>query len=123
MASLNSCSFTGNLTRDAEVNEKKGTEVASFAIAVNGRKGKDGKPEVLYLNCDLWRPGGVGEYLTRGKQVAVSGELRCNKYEKDGQKREFWVLEVRNLALLGGGKTRESESEEPESEEAFATPF
>lgn len=109
MASLNSCAFTGNLTRDAEMKTVGENDVASFAIAVNDRKG-----EAMFINCDFWRPGGVGEYLTRGKQVAVSGELRCKKYEKDGQKREIWVLEVKNLALLGGARERD---------EVAATPF
>ena len=110
MASLNSCAFTGNLTRDAESKMVGENEVCTFAIAVNGRKDGD----VMYLNCDLWRPGGVAEYLTRGKQVAVSGELRCKRYEKDGVKKEIWTLDVKNLALLGGAKQRE---------EAVATPF
>jgi single-strand DNA-binding protein len=108
MASLNSCAFTGNLTRDAEMKTVGENEVASFAIAVNDRKG-----EATFLNCDMWRPGGVGEYLTRGKQVAVSGELRCKRYEKDGQKKEIWVLEVKSLTLLGGAREREE----------VATPF
>lgn len=110
MASLNSCSFTGNLTRDAETKTIGENDVASFAIAVNGRKDGD----VMFLNCDLWRPGGVSGFLTRGKQVAVSGELRCKRYEKDGQKKEIWTLDVKNLALLGGARERE---------EAVATPF
>lgn len=103
MASLNSCSFTGNLTRDAESKTVGENEVCSFAIAVNGRR-----DEVLFLNCDMWRPGGVAEYLTRGKQVAVSGELKCKRYEKDGQKKEIWVLEVKNLALLGSREREEA---------------
>jgi single-strand DNA-binding protein len=99
MASLNSCCFTGNLTRDVETRMVGESEVASFAIAVNDRKG-----EAMYLNCDLWRPGNVSEYLTRGKAVAVSGELRCRRYEKDGVKREAWQLDVKNLTLLGGAR-------------------
>ncbi len=106
MASLNSCSFTGNLTRDAEVREVGETEVAAFAIAVNGRK--DG--EVLFLNCDLWRPGKVAEYLTRGKQIAVTGQLKCREYEKDGQKRQAWSLDVRDLTLLGSKERTEAAS-------------
>jgi single-strand DNA-binding protein len=103
MASLNSCSFTGNLTRDAEVRQVGENEVAAFAIAVNGRK-----DDVLFLNCDLWRPGKVSEFLTRGKQVAVTGSLRCREYEKDGQKRQAWSLDVRDLTLLGSRERAEA---------------
>lgn len=106
MASLNSCSFTGNLTRDAESKMIGENEVCTFAIAVNGRKEGD----VMFLNCDLWRPGGVAEYLTRGKQVAVSGELRCKRYEKEGVKKEIWTLDVKNLALLGSREREEAAS-------------
>lgn len=105
MGSLNSCSFTGNLTRDAETKVVGESEVASFAIAVNGRNEDD----VLYLNCDMWRPGRATEFLTRGKQVAVSGRLKCRRYEKDGQKREAWGMEVKDLALLGSQKKSDSE--------------
>jgi single-strand DNA-binding protein len=111
MASLNSCAFTGNLTRDAESKTVGENEVLTFSIAVNGRKEGD----TMYLNCDLWRPGGVAGYLTRGKQIAVSGELRCKRYEKDGVKKEIWTLEVKNLALLGGANKQR--------EEAAVTPF
>jgi single-strand DNA-binding protein len=99
---LNVWTGTGNLTRDAELKEVGETEVASFSIAVNGRK-----DEVMFLNCDLWRPGKVTEYLTRGKSVAITGTLRCRKYEKDGQKREAWSVDVKSLQLLGspGGRT------------------
>jgi single-stranded DNA-binding protein len=102
MASMNSCCFTGNLTRDSETKVIGESEVASFAIAVNDRKG-----EAMFINCDMWRPGGVAEFLTRGKSVAVSGELRCRRYEKDGQKKEIWVLDVKTLTLLGGARERE----------------
>jgi single-strand DNA-binding protein len=104
MASLNQCSFTGNLTRDAETKMIGENEVASFAIAVNGRN----DDEVLFINCDLWRPGRVAEFLTRGKQVAVAGRLKMRKYEKDGQKREAWSLDVRDLSLLGSKERAEA---------------
>jgi single-stranded DNA-binding protein len=102
MASLNSCCFTGNLTRDSELKKVGENDVCSFAIAVNDRKG-----EPTFINCDMWRPGGVTEFLTRGKAVAVSGELKCRRYEKGGEKKEIWVLEVRGLTLLGGARERE----------------
>jgi single-strand DNA-binding protein len=103
---VNNCTFVGNLTRDAEVKMVGENEVASFAIAVNGRK--DG--EVLFLDCDFWRPGQVSEYLTRGKTVGVSGSLKSRTYEKDGQKRTHVGLQVRELTLLGGARERQEES-------------
>jgi len=100
---LNVWTGTGNLTRDCEIRQVGEQDVASFAIAVNGRK--DG--EVLYLNFDLWRPGKVSEYLVRGKAVGITGTLKCRRYERDGQKREAWTVDVKSLQLLGspGGRS------------------
>lgn len=101
MENLNVWAGTGNLTKDAEVRTVGENEVASFSIAVNGRKDTD----VMYLNCDLWRPGKVVEYLVRGKSVAVTGQLKCRRYEaKDGSKREAWGIDIKSLQLLGGGR-------------------
>lgn len=107
MENLNVWAGTGNLTRDVEMRQVGEQEVACFAIAVNGRRGKDGNQEVMFLNCDMWRPGRVVEYLVRGKTVAITGPLKCRRYEKDGQKRESWTLEVKTLQLIGGGDRRD----------------
>ena len=39
MASMNTCSFTGNLTRDAEIRQVGEAEVAAFGIAGSGSHG------------------------------------------------------------------------------------
>jgi len=105
VASLNSCCFTGNLTRDAELKTIGENEVAAFSIAVNDRKN-----EAMFINCDFWRPGGVVDHLTRGRQVAVTGELRCRRYEKDGVERQAWSLDVKSLSLIGGARERVAEA-------------
>jgi single-strand DNA-binding protein len=103
----NVCTFTGRLTRDAETRMVGETDVARYAIAIHGRKDK-----VLFLDCDHWRAGGVAEYLTKGTQVCVTGEIELQQWEKDGQPKSKTVLQVRNLTLLGGKKRDESSAEE-----------
>jgi single-strand DNA-binding protein len=105
----NVCTFTGRITKDAESKMIGETEVGRYSIAVNGRKDK-----VMFLDCDHWRIGGVLEYLVKGCQVCVTGELDQQSWEKDGQKKTKMVLNVRNLTLLGAGKR-------PEPQEEFAS--
>ena len=105
----NVCTFTGRITKDAESKMVGETEVGRYSIAVNGRKDK-----VMFLDCDHWRIGGVLEYLIKGCQVCVTGELDQQSWEKDGQKKSKMVLAVRSLTLLGAGKR-------PEPQEEFAT--
>lgn len=107
MASVNQCVFVGNLTRDAETKIVGETEVASFGIAINGKTEGD----VMYVDCDLWRPGRVTEFLTRGTQVFVSGPLRVRTWEKDGQQKFRLQLDAKTVQLLGGKRRPEPADE------------
>ena len=108
MEGLNQCNFTGNLVRDAEVRKAGEDEVASFTVAVNGRKDGD----ALYVSCSYWRPNRVVQYLTKGKPVLVSGEVKVDTYDaKDGSVRAAMRLTVRKLLLLGGGGAQKQEDD------------
>lgn len=106
MADTNVCTFTGRLTKDAESKMIGETEVGRYSIAINGRKDK-----VMFVDCDHWRIGGVAQFLTKGTQVCVSGELEQQSWEKNGEKKSKFVLSVRNLTLLGSRKTSEPQEE------------
>lgn len=94
----------GNLTADPELRfTPSGAAVAKFTVASTPRvmkdnEWKDGDP--LFLNCSVWRQmaENVAESLTRGARVVVQGRLRQRSYEKDGQKRTVYELEVDEVA-------------------------
>ena len=81
MADLNSCSFTGRLTKDAEVVTvgAKGTQITKFSMANNTGFGTYARTN--FFNVQIWGKAGVAvsQYLTKGKQVAVTGVLENNK--------------------------------------------
>lgn len=100
MADIATISMTGRLTRDPETTETKTGSVSKFSLAVNGFK----KDSVSFFDCEAW--GKVGEivqqYCTKGKQVAVSGTIRIDRWEdNDGNKRSKPVVNVREITLLG----------------------
>jgi len=51
------------------------------------------------------------QYVTKGKQILVEGELNIDNYEKDGEKRSFTKVKVDRLEFLGGA-TAEKKTEE-----------
>jgi len=94
---LNVWSGTGRLTKDVQMFKRGEHDVATFTIACNGHK-----DEVLFLACDLWRPGAVIEYLQKGKHVAVTGPLKMKSFtDKEGQQRDRLVCDCKTLELLG----------------------
>lgn len=108
---INKWTGTGRLTRDAELKYlQSGTPVLNFSIASNYsvKEGDSWKESANFFDCVLW--GKIGEslnqYLTKGKDVTISGELRQQRWEKDGQNHSKVVINVENLKMHGGANDK-----------------
>lgn len=108
MADVNHVILIGRLSRDSALSYTSGgMAVCKFDIAVNKRR-KQGEvwvEEVSFFPVVLWGRSGesLNTYLVKGKQVAVDGELRQNRWEQDGQSRSKIEIVANNVQLLGGG--------------------
>lgn len=107
MADVNHVILIGRLTRDAELKYTSGgMAVCKFAIAVNRRKksGEQWVEEASFFDIVLWGRSGetLNQYLVKGKQIAVEGELHQNRWEQDGQARNKIEIMASNVQLLGG---------------------
>ena len=98
MTDLNSVVLIGRLTRDIGENDFRytqgGTACMKLSLAVNrSRKNAEGQwaDEVSYIDVTVW-----------GKQVAVAGFLKQDRWEKDGQKQSKVCVVADNVYLLGG---------------------
>lgn len=113
---LNVVTLVGRLTRDSEIRySQKGDAVVRFSVAINRRKRNgDGswEDEVNFFNCVYFGKSAeaVNQYLTKGRQVAINGELRQNRYELDGQTRSTVEIFVNNLQLIGGSQNTQQQS-------------
>jgi single-strand DNA-binding protein len=101
MADLNNLSITGRFTRNPEMKQVAGKSLANFSIAVS--KGGKGKEEVSYFDCIAWEKTAdlINQYCSKGKQVNITGELKQDRWEKDGQKFSRVSIVVRQIQLLG----------------------
>lgn len=107
MADVNHVILIGRLTRDAELKYTSGgMAVCKFAIAVNKRRkqGEQWVEEANFFDIVLWGRSGesLNQYLVKGKQVAIEGELHQNRWEQDGQARSKIEIMANNVQLLGG---------------------
>lgn len=83
---MNRITLIGNLTKDPETRTTpNGNTVCTFTIAVNRKKVSE--PQTDFFRINVW--GKVGEVcgrcLTKGKKVAVLGELQARTYESNGK--------------------------------------
>jgi single-strand DNA-binding protein len=117
---LNHCEFIGRLGGDVDTRYMtNGKAVSSFSIAVGSQwKDKSGAKQesTEWVSCTAFDKIGeiCGEYLKKGSQVYVSGRMKTDKYEKDGQTRYSTKIVIENMQMLGG-KSEQSDSKPKES--------
>ena len=107
MKDVNVVVLVGRLTRDAELKyTNSGQPICRFSVAVNRsrKQGDQWVEEASFFDIDYWGKGGeaVNQYLVKGKQIAVEGELRQDRWEQDGQPRSKVIIAASNVQLLGG---------------------
>ena len=117
---INQVILVGRVTRDAELRyTAAGVALCNFSIAVNRRakKGDQWQDEASFFDLTLWekQAENLNKYLVKGTQVAVQGELRQDRWEKDGQKFNKIQVFVNNLQLLGSARGGSSEARGGES--------
>lgn len=100
----NVLSFTGTIGKDAEVRHlPSGQAVLSVNVANN--IGFGDKQKTIWLRVSLWGKRAEGElknYLRKGQQVFVSGELTMSEYTaNDGTNRSQLELNATILDLVG----------------------
>lgn len=112
MTDINRVVLVGRLTRDLGTDQREfaytpnGQARANISIAVNRsrKQGEQWVDEVNYFDVTIW--GKTAEnlkpYLTKGKQIAVEGYLKQDRWEKDGQKFSKVGVVADSIMLLGG---------------------
>lgn len=124
---INVVVLVGRLTKDAEIKVTTGgTSVARFSLAVNRRKknGETWVDEVNFFDCAFWgtRADNMKTYLTKGRQVSISGELRQNRWEQDGQSRSKVEVFVNDLQLLSSSTEGSAKTASPAPANGNAKP-
>jgi single-strand DNA-binding protein len=108
-------SFTGTVGRDAEVRYlPSGQAVLNVTVANN--IGFGDKQQTLWVRVALWGKRAEGQlqnYLKKGQQVFVSGELTQREYQaNDGTTKTSLELNA-NILDLVGGKREGGEGQQP----------
>jgi len=129
VASYSHVVIVGNLTRDPELRHTpQGTAVCDISVAVNRKwttSGGERKEEVSYFDCVAWAKAAemAAKYLAKGRPVLIDGELRQERWEKDGAKHSRVKVHVGRIQFLGAPKGASSEEAPQEANAAGGDDF
>ncbi len=119
---------TGRVTRDGELKTLgSGTELLSFGVAINRsippKDGTEWQTATWFLSVEVWgrlakaRAPGV----TKGRLVAISGELKVDSWEKEGKPGMKVVLVANAVQALGPSRAETTQEPARETRKPGAT--
>jgi single-strand DNA-binding protein len=97
---VNAVMLIGNLATDVTLREV-GTDkrVADFLLAVD-RRTRDGGADFIRIVAWDRQAELCGEYLGKGRRVAVEGYLRTRSWEEEGKRRRDTEVVARSVQFL-----------------------
>ena len=114
MASLNQCNFIGRAAREPETRfTGNGQAVTNLTIACGEKfKNKNGEYEerTEWVPLVFWGKLAeiVAEYVTKGKEIYVSGRMQTRKWQdKDGNDKYTTEIVGEKMIMLGGKGERQ----------------
>jgi single-strand DNA-binding protein len=118
---MNVVVLVGRLTRDMELKFlNNGTPIGSFSIAVGRVRTENERKvdEVSYFDCSLFGKFAevMNQYMLKGKQISLTGSLRQDRWEKDGQNYSKVKINVDNIQLLSDARPQENVPRRGETE-------
>lgn len=97
---MNTIMLVGRLASEPELTQTtKGTDIVKFSLAV--RKDKE---KTNFFNCVAFGSTArfIDQYFHKGDQMATSGEMNCDVYDKDGKKQYWWSVGIERANFVGG---------------------
>ena len=108
---MNKVILIGRVSSDISMNKtQSGTETATFSVAVDRNLGAGKEKGTDFIRCVAWGKTAtfLGQYFSKGKQIALEGNIKTGSYEKVGVKHyttDVWVDKVEFVGSKGNGDT------------------
>lgn len=110
---MNKVILTGRLTKNPELRYTANNKpVCEFTIATNRPINRDGEKKADFINCIIWnnQAENLNKYMSKGSLIAISGELRTETYEVEGNKKYKTYVLGNNIEFLENKNAQKNEN-------------
>lgn len=96
---VNSINLIGRLTDEPEFKADVGKGLTTFTIAIDDRY----SDYTSFIDCQSWgkTAENIANHFHKGKQIGVTGRIKQDRWEKEGQKCSKVVVVVENFTFCG----------------------
>ena len=110
---MNTATIIGRAGQDAEIKYfESGKVKTTFSLAVNRFDSKTKTEVPDWFNIEVWDKQAefAGEYVKKGRQVAVDGRISISKWtDQTGEERERFLIVANQIRLLGSRRDAEEQ--------------
>jgi single-strand DNA-binding protein len=104
--------LVGRIGKDAELKKtNSGIDVSNFSVAVVIGYGE--REKTIWIDCTMWasQAKALNQYLTKGKQVALTGQLDVRAWlsDKDREAKANIQMSVSEVTFCGSPQNSSSE--------------
>lgn len=120
---MNKITLIGNLTKDPELRTTQtGTNVCAFTIAVNRRFSQEQQADFFRINAWRGLADICAKYLSKGKKVAVIGELQARTYQdRNGETKLSLDVQADEVEFLSPKEDAPKPAPKPDPVDGFTT--
>lgn len=117
MTDINNLIIIGRLTKDVDFGyTQNGTARMNLSIATNRSVKQNGNwsDKASFFDVKVWgkMAENLKQYLSKGKQIAISGFLEQERWQKEGQNFSKVCIVAESIQLLGGKSENQNQQSE-----------
>ena len=117
---MNSANFIGRITTDLELKKTPSdVPILNFMIAVDRYNGKNKERTADFIPITAYRANAenIVRFFSKGSMIGITGNIKTDSYEKNGEKRYTWNVNLEEFSFVGGKKENANSGEQPAAQQ------
>ena len=117
---MNKVELFGRITAEPELRQaSNGNHYVTFSLAVD-RRSAEKKTDFIRCIAHKGTADAICKYVHKGNQLCAVGSINVNKYDKDGETRESWIVNVLEVHFVS---SKSAEKPAPSDDYQFEPNF
>lgn len=117
---MNSYNFIGRITTDLELKKTPSdVSLVNFMVAIDRYNGKNKEKTADFIPISAYRSDAenIVKFFSKGSMIGITGNIKTDTYEKNGEKRYTWKVQLERFYFTGGKRETANSGEQPAAQQ------
>ena len=117
---MNSYNFIGRITTDLELKKTPSdVSLVNFMVAIDRYNGKNKEKTADFIPVSAYRSDAenIVKFFSKGSMIGITGNIKTDTYEKNGEKRYTWKVQLESFSFTGGKRETANSDDQPAAQQ------